>query len=560
MQFSPIKIAAGSKPEDVLRIWRLNSLGSLYFFVKVALRRKRLTDNLHWRMCQDLEKEHLKDVYEMPRDHFKSTICTEGLPMWKALPFSNEDEDLLRLMGYDDSYIQWMRFAHNPDTRILLVSENITNAAKLGSRIRWHFESNALYRTLFPETIPDTSCTWTNFSLHVKRPNVSTAGHGEGTFDFLGVGGALQSRHYPGGIIEDDIVGRKAIESNVVMDSTIEYHKLLIGAFEDEDPTHEGNELVVGNRWGFHDLNSHIREHEPWFRITTHSAMGGCCSEHPAGFPIFPEEFSESKLARIRERQGSYTYSCQYLNNPVSPEDADFKEAWLVYYDLLEDINGRKYVRHRVVDGKVIPSVFINEMSIGVMADPNHAGQYGRARHAIVVAGRASNGYTYVLDTWAEACAHEKFFNKLYEIARKWKKHKVGLETIAAQKFAETFINYRNIYEPWGLRVIPLKGEIAAPDGTTTRKKEWRIRNIIAPIAESCKLCVQPSMQDFIGEYVSFPRGRYCDQLDAFAYINQVISNNVIPMAEDANRLAANRRGAGQVNAPYSQEELRSIW
>ena len=185
------------------------------------------------------------------------------------------------------------------------------------------------------------------------------------------------------------------------------------------------------------------------------------------------------------------------------------------------------------------------------MADPNHAGQSGRARHAIVVGARAPNGYTYVLETFAEACSHEKFFNKLYEIAKRWKKHKVGLETIAAQKFAETHINYRNFYEPWAIRVIPLKGEVEAPDGTITRRKEWRIRNIIAPIAESCKLCVQPSMMDFIGEYVSFPRGRFCDQLDAFAYINQVVSNNVIPMQDEMSRLSANQRGADLVNSPY---------
>jgi len=37
--------------------------------------------------------------------------------------------------------------------------------------------------------------------------------HGEGTYDFLGVGGALQSRHYNGILIQDDLIGRKAIES-----------------------------------------------------------------------------------------------------------------------------------------------------------------------------------------------------------------------------------------------------------------------------------------------------------------------------------------------------------
>jgi len=473
--------------------------------------------------------------------------------MWKALPFGDSDEASFRSLGYGDEFIRWMRKAHNPDTRLLLVSENITNAAKLGQRIRWHYESNALYRALFPETLPDSSCVWTNFSLSIKRPNLMTGGHGEGTFDFLGVGGALQSRHYTGGIIQDDLVGRKAIESPVVMESTIDYHKLLLGAFEDEDPNHEGDELVVGNRWGFHDLNSHIREHEPWFRFTTHSALGGCCAEHPAGAPIFPEEFSENKLARIKTRQGSYIFSCQYLNDPVSPDDADFKEDWLVYYDLVRDVNNRLKVEHFVKSGVAMKDIYVNDMSIGMAVDPNHAGQTGRARHAVVVMGRASNGYTYVLETWAEACSHDKFFQQIYKIAEKWKLRKVGLETVAAQKFAQTHIEYRNAYEKWPLRVIPLKGEVEGQDGTMTRNKEWRIRSIIAPIAEAGKLCVQQNMMDFIGEYVSFPRGRFCDLLDAFAYINQVVSNRVMPQADDLRRLQDNQRGASLVNTPYSK-------
>lgn len=550
--FSPVPTTGLTDPLQIYRIWRMNCLGSLYFFIKIGLRRKRLTDHLHWRVCRDLERQRLKDVYEMPRDHFKSTICSEGLPMWKALPFTSEDEDTFRSYGYEDEWIRWMNRAHNPDTRILLVSENITNAMKLGSRIRWHFESNSLYRTLFPETLPDTSCTWTNASLHIKRPGIRSGGHGEGTFDFIGVLGALQSRHYTGGIFQDDLIGRKAIESNVTMDQTIEYHRLLLGAFEDEDPNHEGDELVVGNRWGFHDLNSHIQEHEPWFRFTSHSALGGCCEEHPDGRPIFPEEFSFEKLLRIKKRQGIYNFSCQYLNRPVSPEDADFQERWLIYYDVVADPRGQLVIKHHAFNGYVLKDVYINEMTIGLMADPNHSGQAGRARHAIVVAGRHSNGYTYILDTWAEACSHDRFFDMVYQIARKWRLRKVGLETVAAQRYAKTHIEYRNRYEPWTLRILELKGEVEAPDGTMTRQKEWRIRNIIGPIAEDSKLCIQHRFIDFIGEYVNFPRGKFVDLLDAFAYVNQVVSYRMITTASDHSMMRENQRGARSVNSPYS--------
>jgi hypothetical protein len=272
-----------------LRVMRLNSLGSLFFFVRNTLRRRRLTQKLHLPLCRSFERWHLKDVIEIPRDHFKSTCATEGLSMWRALPFGQQDEDDLRSQGYGDEFIRWMRRCHNPDVRNMLVSSNLANAIKLGKKIRWHYESNALYRTLFPETLPDTDCTWGDRSLHVRRTRGSIGGaHGEGTFDFYGVGNAVQSAHYTGIVIQDDLIGIKEAESQMLMQKAIDYHQLLVGIFEAEDPNHELDELVIGNRWGYFDLNSHIREHEPEFRIESHSALGGCCDAHPPDTPIFP--------------------------------------------------------------------------------------------------------------------------------------------------------------------------------------------------------------------------------------------------------------------------------
>src|SRR5882762_1398000 len=128
---------------------RLNSLGSLYFFIKITLRRRRLTEALHKPLCQSLERRHIKDVYEIPRDHFKSTICSEALPMWLTLPFLPSDEDAFLTQGYGDEYVRFLKAMHNPMRRNLLVSENVTNAAKLGKRIEYHFQSNAIFRGCF---------------------------------------------------------------------------------------------------------------------------------------------------------------------------------------------------------------------------------------------------------------------------------------------------------------------------------------------------------------------------------------------------------------------------
>jgi hypothetical protein len=475
--------------------------------------------------------------------------------MWRALPFSNQDEDFLKLLGYTDEFVRFMKRMHRRDSRNILVCENITNAAKLGVRISGHYGNNAIFRTLFPEILPDSSCTWSNYSLCHKRTTDADP-HGEGTFDFLGVGGALQSRHYDGILIQDDLVGKKAIESISVMEKTIEYHSALVGAFENPDEnTHENDEFVVGNRWAFTDLNSHIREHEPWFRVVTHSALGGCCEDHSPDTPIFPEEFSFEKLERWRKRLGNYHFSCQFLNNPAAPENADFREEWLGYFKIAEpsqDTSWKRLIQHEVSDGTVRKDFEVAHLRLGMCVDPNHSGNQGlgRCRHAIMVVGLSAANDYYLLDCWAKASGYDEFYEKIFEYAGKWNLTKFGLETIAAQRYIGDHIKWMARAKGQTLRVVELKGEVEGPDGELTRKKEWRIRNVLAPIFENGHFHTQRKFLDFVGEYTTFPKGRYVDQLDALAYMPQMIK---APQSYESHMksLLRNQRDARKVNQPY---------
>ena len=62
----PILDGMSKKEQDVIH--RLNSLGSLYYFLKITLRKHRLTEHLHKSICDSLEKDSLKEVLEIPRD------------------------------------------------------------------------------------------------------------------------------------------------------------------------------------------------------------------------------------------------------------------------------------------------------------------------------------------------------------------------------------------------------------------------------------------------------------------------------------------------------------
>jgi hypothetical protein len=492
---------------------RLNSFASLFYFSLRVLKKNKLQTNpifkhnLHYQMCQAVMKDGLKEVIEIPRDHYKSTIYSECFPIWRSLPFSNKDEDLILKiydqLGQDGTmYVEWMRRAHNQDSRILVVSETIKNAAKLGIRVRNHYENGDLFRYLFSEVIPDASCIWTNESLQQKRTRAGS-GHGEGTFDFIGVGAALQSRHY-NIIIQDDLVGKDALKSELVMNDTIEYHKLLVGAFDaDADNAGRDNdEIVVGNRWSYNDLNSHLRDNEKYFNFSRHSALGGCCDQHPHGIPIFPEAFNIAKLSRWRARLGTYLYSCQFLNLPINPEKCKFDTSRLRYFhydrdyiavarnDQRVDDQGRGYrvkMVHHIDEKTMEPAmedVFPRNLQRYMIIDPNHSGQKGRCRHAITITGiQQKPRRIYLLRTWAKATDTNSFVETIFELATAFKINTIHIETVAAQKYLKFHLEY---YIQANRKTKPEIAHIRFADlksATTANAKIERIDSVI-PIVE----------------------------------------------------------------------------
>ena len=550
--FRVIPIIDNLNAKTARAIHRMNAHGSLYYFSVYVLGKTRfqratdLSKNLHYQMCKAVEKDGVQDVIEIPRDHYKSTIYSECFPMWRTLPFTAEDEDLFHQLGYSDLFIQWMKRAHRQDYRWLLISEVIKNAIKLGLRIANHYEGNPIFRDLFPEILPDTSCSWNKESYTHKRTPAGK-GQGEGTYDFLGVGGALQSRHYDG-MIQDDLFGRDALNSETLRKDTIEYHKLLVGAFDADHNSgdRDNDELIVGNRWAYNDLNSYIRTNETYFNFTTHSALGGCCKLHPYGTPIFPEAFSIEKLERWKKRLGSYLFSCQFLNVPINPAEVKFSKKDLRYYEFVADNSGttigkkrRVLIRHHVHEGDVMPDVVPRTLRRYMILDPNHSGNEGRCRHAITVTGVDDNPRRiYLLDVWAKSTGTDQLIGTMLSMAFAWKLQEIWMETIAAQKYLKYHIDYmimhglprlfagEDQYEEkisWCKKIV-IK-ELKTPK--TKNAKQMRIDGL-GPIIERNELWVNSFGQnEFMEELETYPNGQLRDVLDTLGYGPQVWGFNV---------------------------------
>ncbi len=507
---------------------RLNSFGSLYFFSKNVLRRKRLVSHLHGRIAQSFESDHTWFLMEMPRDHFKTTLVSEALPIWWALPFGERDEALMRGLGYDDAWIAWMRRCHDPTTSIFISSETDRNAERIGKRIDKHYETNDRFKALFPEIIP-TSETWNNQTKQQKVPPPWFKAEGEGTFDYGGVNSAVQSTHYRRSI-EDDLVGRDALRSDTVMEDTIQYHQLLIGAFDQLE-----TEIVCGNRWKHNDLNGHIREEEKYFQIESHGALGGCCPMHPAGSPIFPEEWDTTRLEMYRARLGPYLFSHQFLNVPLLPEECIFKAEWARFYKPvpapMQAGPGRHYLGHEVYGGETLPDLNPNTLIRTLIGDPHHSETGGKSNPSLIVTGLdPESDRIYVLDIWNDSRSYDAFFNAIYRMAERWGLIELWLETVAAQKYCKYHIEYRNRVEGRHLRVRELK---------TARNKDAKRDRIEAlePLFRNGQIWLRHDQSALLNEYYAYPSSSTLDLLDVLGYAPQTWQNiynrGIVKMTEE---------------------------
>jgi len=522
---------------------RLNSLGSLFFFAHFVLKKDRLA-KLHWQMCQSLETEDLHLVLEMPMGTFKTTVGTEALSMWWALPFTPRDEFMMRELGYSDEWIRWMKAAHDQNARTLITHEIEARAISMGKAVDEHYLNNDVFRFVFSDILPDNSCTWNDHTKFHKRTRFTGGDLTTGTFEYRGAGQALQGIHVTG-IINDDSVG-KAAQSNMLRgDGTIieDIYRWWVQSTTRFDSaaftkTGIGRQLVIGNRWGHADLNSLIRKNHPEFKIETHSLLGGCCKLHQLGKSIFPEEYSEERIAQLRQTLSPYDFAHFMLNQSVLPEECIFKPEWLRYFrfkqsrpDLgLEDIRNILLLEHEVYDGKVIDDLASGGLTLRMIVDLAHAKKRKRCDHVILIAGYDSESdRIYILEVWAEATGYSELVEMIYKLGKKWGMRDFWLETVGAQNILKFYLDERNARESRPLYVNELAydnsdnakiNRIESLEPAFRNGQIWVYRP--GKIPDSGPTSSQRGQAKTVQEYNSYPAG-LVDILDCMGYLPQTL-------------------------------------
>lgn len=289
--------------EFILRVKR-QCERSLYVFSKAIMGREYLTKGLHMPICNFLQTvPPFRKLLLLPRDHAKTSIVSHCLPAHIVIQPTARN---IYFPGWSGS-----------DMRILLIGETEGMASRNLRVVQSVWEGNQLFRTLWPDVCwanPRTEAKkWNNFEMIVPRETAWP----DSTVRAIGVGGAIAGAR-PTVLIKDDLISLEAANSEVVMQTAIEWHiasRALLEEYE-KDTGQEALEFIIGTRWAVYDLYQYIIDNDPTVEYLIRSIV-------EEGMSIWPERFDEKRVEQLKREFGTMFWLL-YMNSAANPELTDF--------------------------------------------------------------------------------------------------------------------------------------------------------------------------------------------------------------------------------------------
>lgn len=443
----------------------------LYEFNRDILGWPDLYEPLHKRVCDFVQDNYTKKkiLLLLPRGTFKSSVITVGFSLWQI--------------------------AKDPNTRILISNATYPMAVSFLSQIKKHITGNERFKQVFGEMYTPTE-QWREDRISVSAEKLT---HKEPTVWAYGMGGNLVGSHFNMAIM-DDVVARDNIGTKDQIEKTKNFYRDVLDLI---DPKQDGHKplIIIGTTWHWDDLYAWIMDKKnnlsQDFAILRLPAYEG---EWGSGELLFPPRLSWKTLKGLKEQQGEYHFSAQYMLNPVPEKDQTFKPPFKYYEQT--DIQGVEMNRFMTVD----PA-----LSESKEADYS----------AIMVVGVDKDDSWYILDIWRDQCQPSQLIEQIFLMDEKWKPISVGLETTSYQRMLQYEIISQMKTRGRYLSIKELKHA-----GMATQSKDERIRSL-QPRFQIGNIFLPERSANKFTEYLEdelsrFPRGRNDDMIDALASMNEL--------------------------------------
>jgi predicted phage terminase large subunit-like protein len=218
--------------------------------------------------------------------------------------------------------------------------------------------------------------------------------------------------------------------------------------------------------------------------------------------PLWELKWPLQALLGIKRELGSPVFTAKYLGDPTPQEGATLKREWLNWWsDEAEDKSKRVY-KLPIRDKLRIYQAW----DLAISEDPSADWTVG------LTLGVGMEGGLYLLDYVRDHWDFPTQMKKVEEQARLWRPLKIAIESNAYQKAL-----------PQALR----GGLLPVVEVKQTKNKIMRIQEL-APYFENGTMRISPSQDEFLLEYLQFPKGEHEDILDAlhlaFSQVRQPIN------------------------------------
>jgi len=359
-----------------------------------------------------------RQMWLLPRDHFKTTILTIGHAIQQIL--------------------------RNPNVSLLLLSGKDEHALLFSDEIRRQFVFNERLTTLFgPWTAQSMDAMGSKSEWTIPAKAVFGGKRREPTMVATGFKSRLESRHYDGGYL-DDCMGEDDT-SEVGLQEVRENYKKVIPLIDSD-----GWVMMPGTRKHYNDLYQGLMDTQTYRVYVRHGL------EHPekqcetdecsrfaephrapdmkVGVPLEPRRMGRSdfdrKLAecQIDPKQGQSYFWHEYMNIPFSPSDRKYQPRWFVKVD------------DSMIPGKGPPFSPLNKW-IAVdtaLKDDEHPSGYDF--NVVVVGGFDDHGRLFILDIFRDRDWTEKQIADCIMTCMKISEYG-GISRVITEKVGEVRLN-----------------------------------------------------------------------------------------------------------------------
>ena len=378
-------------------------------------------------------------------------------------------------------YPAWILGRH-PDWRVASVTYGESLSTTFGRRIR-----NTLQSPEFTDVFPDV-----RMDERAKAAHSFLIDGKKGEFWAAAVGSGITGRGFELILCDDLTKGREEADSELMRDRLYDYYTNDL--YSRLEPG--GSIVLVGTIWHEDDIIGRLlsKPHHGW----THLAFPAINENDEA---LWPSRFPIDVLHDIRDTIGPRAFSALYQGRPQPDEGTVFTREMFEFYDVKE----------------LQEHIYKHPRSVVFFMSSDAAITFGKGDYTVIATwAMDEHERIYLVDLWRQQTTPDVWVERIVESVRHYSPFLFAYESGVIENSAGPWLEKRLREEHIDVWRKPF---------SSTTNKVARAMSVQAMMRRK-KLFVprgKPFTDDFISECLSFPTGRYDDQVDVLSLFGRTI-------------------------------------